>query len=184
MNHEEQELYYTGHKKKHAVKCVFVFGADGCILWFCSNCPGSWHDSLVAQYGGLYNLIQQTIPPGKLLLADSAFQRMAGILCTSDRRTLTGVSTEQAIILRAASKVVSKARILVEWSIGGLKKTFRILEQKLPGKAAHRALVFHVCFALWNLRVRTTHCSEVAKVFSLDEPLVVYPHDPAQQYNF
>jgi hypothetical protein len=175
-NHEEQRRYYNGHKSKHAAKCLFVFGPDGAILWVASNFPGCWHDSLVADYGDLYDLIRNTVPPGRYLLADTAFQRMPGILSTVDERTSGNVSTEDAIVLQAASTIVSKARILVEWSIGGLKKTFRILEHKLVGTSRWRDAVFRACFQLWNFRVRLMNCTEVPKVFCIDEALHVRPH--------
>jgi hypothetical protein len=93
-----------------------------------------------------------------------------------------GMSVADAVLRRAASKVVSKARILVEWSIGGLKSVFRILRHRLIDTSL-RPLIFEACLMLWNYRVRTMAISEVAKVFSWTEELSEVPHDPDERFN-
>ena len=178
----EQRRYYSGYKCTHAVKCVFVFGSDGCIIWSVVNLPGSLHDSWCCSLGGLYDLLDATTPDGMCILADTAFQRGPHVLCTSDTRTLQGLSVTDSILMRAASRIVSKARILVEWSIGGLKSTFRILRHKLID-AGLRPAIFEACLRLWNFRVRTMAVSEVAKVFSRSEDLLEIPHDPSEEFN-
>jgi hypothetical protein len=140
------------------------------------------HDSYCCTTAGLYELLDATVPPGFCVLADTAFQRGPHVLCTVDNRTVQGVSVLDSILLRAASKIVSKARILVEWSIGGLKSTFRILRHPLLD-AELRPIIFEVCMRLWNLRVRTMAVSEVAKVFSREEDMLEVLHDQAAEFN-
>jgi hypothetical protein len=164
-----QRIYYTQYKKKHAAKCLMVFGPDGCILHAAYNLPGAWHDSMAAAVGGLYHHLAVAVPQGKFLLGDSAFIRGPHVLDTATARTLLGHTPEEVIILRAASKMVSKVRILVEWSFGGLKKTFQILQTRLPRTSSGRKIIFELCFHLWNYRVRTMRVGEVVRVFNLEE---------------
>jgi hypothetical protein len=182
LDHEEEKRYYTGYKCLHCVKCVFVFSSDGCVVWAATNLPGSLHDSWCCTIAGLYDLLDSTVPEGMCILGDTAFQRGPHLLATTDERALQGVSTVDAILLRAASRIVSKARIMVEWSIGGLKSTFRILRHKLMS-ASLRPIIFEICLRLWNYRVRTMNVSEVARVFSRDEDLGQVEHNPGDIYN-
>ena len=85
---------------------------------------------------------------------------------------------------RIRSKIISKVRILVEWSIGGLKQTFRILGTKLAGDSASRETILEVCFKLWNLRVRCMGISEARTVFSAgaEREMDVVPHDEGSMF--
>jgi hypothetical protein len=146
------------------------------------NLWGSMHDSMAADIGGLYSLVEETVPPDMFILADSAFCHSERIHCTLSRRQELGLSVEDVVIRRAQSRIVSKARVLVEWSIAGLKTTFRQLLQKLEPADMREALM-DVCLRLWNYRVRTMGVSEVAKVFTVDEDLAEEEHDPSLVYN-
>ena len=77
---------------------------------------------------------------------------------------------------------MSKARILVEWSIGGVKSTFRVLRQR-PQDEDMRPTLFETCLRMWNFRVRRTHVSEAAKVFSRGDDMVEVGHDAEDEFN-
>ena len=46
-----QNRFYNGWKDSSYVNGVFVFAPDGLIRMATINCPGSWHDSQMAEYG-------------------------------------------------------------------------------------------------------------------------------------
>jgi hypothetical protein len=52
---EIQNAYYNGWLHSHFVGCIFVFTPSGLILACKLNAPGSWHDSYIAENGGLYD---------------------------------------------------------------------------------------------------------------------------------
>jgi len=181
-NQIEQRAYYTGHKCLHCVRSVFIFGADGAILACACNFPGSYHDSLCAEMGEIYSLIEQGIPAGYCVLADTGFRQRRHLLLTTNKIKELGKPPEVVLALRAASKIVSKTRILVEWSLGGLKSKFHVLHQKLPGDPERRQLIFDCCIPLWNYIVRTVGNCEVATVFGGDGELTEVQHDRGQRY--
>ena len=62
---EEQDRYYNGWTHSHYVSAVIVivFCSDGAVIVFCPdgtipivayNVPGSVHDSMIAEWGGVY----------------------------------------------------------------------------------------------------------------------------------
>jgi hypothetical protein len=179
-----QRLFYSGHKAKHAIRCVFVFAPDGTMIWFSTNYPGSWHDSHCAEIGGLYRELRENVPAGRYVLADSGFRRVGGrILTTFDNRSRMGRPFDVSATLQLATTIIARARVMVEWSIGGLKNTFRILAGKLPGAVAERSRVLETSFMMWNYRVRTTNISEVAKVFDPSESIRQMRHRATQLFN-
>lgn len=128
--------------------------------------------------GRIYDLIDAAVPDGYCVLADTGFSQRKHLLLTCDKRKELGKPPEVVEALRAAPRT----RILVEWSLGGLKSKFSILHQKLPGSAERRQLVFDCCFHLWNYMVRTVGNVEVASVFGGLCELAEVPHDPLLRY--
>ena len=50
-----QNAYYNGWLHSHFIGCIFVFTPSGLIVACTLNAPGSWHDSYIAENGGLYD---------------------------------------------------------------------------------------------------------------------------------
>jgi hypothetical protein len=50
-----QNVYYNGWLHDHFVGSVLAFVPSGKIVLCCLNAPGSWHDSFIAENGGIYN---------------------------------------------------------------------------------------------------------------------------------
>ena len=57
-NAEIQEWYYNGWTHRHYVTSVFCFCPDGTIPIAFFNVPGSVHDSQVAEFGNIYNKLE------------------------------------------------------------------------------------------------------------------------------
>jgi hypothetical protein len=60
-------------QRGYKVACVVVFRADGPIAWKHSNCPGSWHDSHIAEE--FYQEAKERYPDGPIVVADQIFRR-------------------------------------------------------------------------------------------------------------
>ena len=55
---ETQNAYYNEWLHCHFVGCIFAFAPSGVIVTCTLNAPGSWHDSYIAENGGLYTKLK------------------------------------------------------------------------------------------------------------------------------
>jgi hypothetical protein len=55
-----QDAYYNGWLHDHLVGSVFLFAPSGLIVACSVNAPGSWHDSTVAENGGLISDLKKS----------------------------------------------------------------------------------------------------------------------------
>jgi len=53
-----QNAYYNGGLHSHFIGCIFVFSPSRLTVACTLNAPGSWHDSYIAENGGLYDTLQ------------------------------------------------------------------------------------------------------------------------------
>ena len=73
---EIQNAYYNGWLHSHFVGCIFVFAPSGAIVACTLNAPGSWHDSYIAENGGLYDKLRSIHErTGGIAVVDSAFSK-------------------------------------------------------------------------------------------------------------
>jgi hypothetical protein len=71
-----QNAYYNGWSHAHFVGCVMAFAPSGIIVACTLNAPGSWHDSFIAQNGGLYDQLKAVFnTAGGKGVVDSAFSK-------------------------------------------------------------------------------------------------------------
>jgi hypothetical protein len=69
-----QNMFYNGWTHDHYVSNVFVFTPDGTIAACTINAPGSMHDSVVAEEGGIYDKLETMFELyGARCVVDSAF---------------------------------------------------------------------------------------------------------------
>jgi hypothetical protein len=73
---EIQNAYCNGWLQSHFVGCIFVFAPSGVIVSCIVNAPGSWHDSYIAENGGLYETLRYVYSTtGGIAVVDSAFSK-------------------------------------------------------------------------------------------------------------
>jgi len=71
-----QNFYYNGWLHGHFVGCVMAFAPSGIIVACMLNAPGSWHDSYIAENGGLYDQLKAVFDSsGGKGVVDSAFSK-------------------------------------------------------------------------------------------------------------
>lgn len=68
-----QNNYYNGWVKKHNIVNVFIWGADGTLIGYGINFPGTYHDSHVCSDAGLYQAIRDKQHASLFLAGDAAF---------------------------------------------------------------------------------------------------------------
>ena len=69
-----QNRFYNRWTKECFINSVFVFVPDGRIRMCVLNCPGTWHDSTMADYGIYDKLEEIYIQCGGNIVVDSAFK--------------------------------------------------------------------------------------------------------------
>jgi hypothetical protein len=163
----EERAYYTRHTHIACVKCVFIFTPDGTIAYAVVNAPGSWHDSVVAQSGRVYDLILEHVPLPFRVLADSAFAakhceaklittRGAQAL-TRDNRTDERTEEEDCCV---------KIRQSVEWGMRGFKSAFPRFKAPFSWESKeYRQLALQCACHLYNLRTRVVGKSQIRSVW-------------------
>ncbi len=71
---ETQNAYYNGWLHSHFVGCIFAFAQYGVIVSCTLNAHGSWHNSYIAENGGLYTKSKSVYDSiGGIVVVVSAF---------------------------------------------------------------------------------------------------------------
>eukprot|EP00536_Pseudo-nitzschia_multiseries_P003351 jgi/Psemu1/7571/gm1.7571_g len=73
-NWAKQNLHYNGCRTSTFINSVFVFAPDGRIRICILNCPGSWHDSTMSDYGVYQKLESMYEKCGAKVVVGSAFK--------------------------------------------------------------------------------------------------------------
>ena len=92
LSRAKENNFYNGWKHNHCVGAVIMFCPDGTIPIVCFNVPGSVHDSLIAEWGNIYQKLGMVygLCGGKCVV-DSAFSRRAhSYLIKSSQTDLVG----------------------------------------------------------------------------------------------
>jgi hypothetical protein len=96
---ETQNAYYNGWLHDHFVGCVFAFAPSGLVIACTVNAPGSWHDSFIAENGGLYAKLESVYDTtGGKAAVDSAFSlKRCPFLVKSGKKKLGETILERRI---------------------------------------------------------------------------------------
>jgi hypothetical protein len=154
---EKQKLFYSGKKKKHTVKNLLFSLPNKLILFLGRTSFGKQHD---------YNLLQKEFPPEinwfeklkvKLDLGFQGFEKLYQTIKTyipfKRKRTVKGGNSELTPEQKQYNKSVSKERIKVEHSIGGMKR-YRIIVDRIRQKKLELIdAILGICAGLWNLKI-------------------------------
>ena len=167
-NAEEQEAYYNGWKSCCNISNVIVFTPDGCIAWVGYNCPGSWHDSHVAQ--PLYELLTNRTPEPYVILGDVAFPRRgplkSKILTPFKKNELVSDLSFRRVQIEMHRDVTS-TRQAAEWGMHAIQSVFARTQLKLPTNKHTRKIILQCVWHLYNVRCRVMKINQIATVFSL-----------------
>lgn len=152
-NASVQNAYYNGWLSGCFVSNVILFMADGCICYANINCPGSWHDSVVAE--PLYNvLLSSHTPANYRILVDSAFKHTgnyASIVTSTANKDAAAISIRQA----------------AEWGMRILQGAFARLTIPLRFDVEFNKDLISLSLHLYNYRTRTTGINQIRTVFDL-----------------
>lgn len=160
-NSVEQKSCYSGKKKAHTVKALVVSGPDKKIEGLTDAYVGSSHDFSMFKDEKLGDDLPSKTP----VYVDTGFEGIFGEAPQANirkpKKKKKGRKLNGGEML--GNRMISKERVKVEHSIGGLKK-FRIASDKFRGINFSNTEVFKVTSGLWNLQVEkrsTTHGARV-----------------------
>eukprot|EP00536_Pseudo-nitzschia_multiseries_P009138 jgi/Psemu1/200010/e_gw1.249.34.1 len=141
-----QSQYYNGWTCNTYVSSVFVFAPDERIRITAFNCPGSWHDSTVADYG-VYDQMQEMFDEyGAMLTFDAAFKvRLSNYLIQSLQADQVGA---EALVLNHEA---TSLRQLSEWGMRMIQGQFpRLKDRLLLEDFGDRKVILYVMMLLYN----------------------------------
>lgn len=125
---QNQETYYSGHKRHHCVKFQSVVCPDGMIVSLKGAYEGRKHDAGIFRDSQLYRQLEQCVrfPNGEnfILYGDKAYGIKELLLSPYPERV---DMTQQQ---REFNERMSKVRIAVEWGFGKIISEFAFLDFK------------------------------------------------------
>jgi len=122
----KQKRFYSGRKKRHAVKNVIIVGRHK-VLWCSPTVPARWHDKKVAEQARL------RLPKSVALLGDSGFEGLetgpTGAITPWKRRNGRRLHWKR----RNFNRLLASTRIVVEHTLASVKR-LRILRDEFRNR--------------------------------------------------
>lgn len=159
-----QSRFYNGWMHSHYVTNLFVFGPDGLILASVINAPGSVHDSMLADWGNIYDSLYEIHEEtGGRCVMDSAFAAVnhPAIIKSSQneayaRNALELLTCREATSLRQAA----------EWGMRAIQSSFPRLKDKIRYEEnGSRQLILLCMVMLYNFRCDRVGLNQIKTVY-------------------
>jgi hypothetical protein len=165
-----QEQFYNGWTHDHYVTNVLCFCPDGTIPIAAFNMPGSFHDSTVAEYGGVYAKLGEMFDKyGVKCTADSAFggkQYPFLIKSSQDPLLATGETQEEIVAQVRTQLEATSMRQAAEWGMRAVQSSFpRLKDRFIYEEEGERQRVLHSMFLLYNLRTRMVGINQIRNYY-------------------
>lgn len=160
----EQSMFYNGWLHAHFVTNLFVFSADGRIIACVLNVPGSVHDSTLAQWGCVYDKLEQKyLETGGICCADSAFASNPNPYLIRSAQDTSGAKTPlelnqlmEATSLRQAS----------EWGMHAIQSAFPRLKDAIKfERNGERRRILELVPLLYNLRLEVVGLNQIRSTY-------------------
>jgi len=162
-----QNAYYNGWLHDHLVGCVFIFAPSGLIVVCSVNAPRSWHDSIVAENGGLYSDLKRVHDAtGGKCVADSAFSlKRCRFIIKSGKRKV-GETAARTVQWRQATHLRQSA----EWGMRAIQGSFLRLKYRFifSGDPCDRQLFMHLIPLLLNFQTNYVGLNQLQSTFYPD----------------
>lgn len=161
-----QNMFYNGWTHDHYVRNVFVFAPNGVVICCSINAPGSMHDSVIAEWGGVYEKLDAHFRQhGGRCVVDSAFSKghfpfliksLQDNLLASDGTAASITTLRQATSARQAS----------EWGMRAFQGTFvRLKDRFVYEERGERKIVLTCIVLLFNLRSRLVGINKILSTY-------------------
>jgi hypothetical protein len=158
-----ENAFYNGWQHSHFVSCVFVFAPDGTIPAAVLNAPGSWHDSSIADFGGLYRKLEILFHQyGAKTVIDSAFSRGNYPFLIKSSSEEKAQTAQERCLLRDATSL----RQMSEWGMNGFQRSFPRMQDRLRWEdMGERKVILTLISLLYNFRSRRTGINQLLNVY-------------------
>jgi DDE superfamily endonuclease len=166
FDHEHPD--YNGWKSCYCKKALYFFALDGCVVWYCYDCHGRWHDGQIFDRSSEF---VRALPEGCWILGDSAFPRIKGKVGRARKRNeLLSENRDEATWQLNLEAFCSKMRMSSEWGIKDLKNSWRRMKLPLPSDDhTFRRGYWQLSMHLHNFRCREMSSGQMKTVFIQDK---------------
>jgi hypothetical protein len=161
---EIQNAYYNGWLHSHFVGCIFIFAPSGVIVACTLNAPGSWHDSYIAENGGLYDKLRSIHErTGGIAVVDSAFSKKQCPFLIKSGKAKLGESPAARTLRQQATSFRQSA----EWGMRAIQGSFPRLKDKMlfSESMEDRKAFLHMISMLLNFRTRHVGLNQLASTY-------------------
>jgi hypothetical protein len=123
-----QNAYYNGRLHSHFVGYIFVFAPSRVIVRCTVNAPGSWHDSYIAESGGLYETLRDVYATrGGIAVIDSALSKKRCPFLIKSGKMKVGETPAARKLRQQATSLWQSA----EWGMRAIQGSFPCLKDKM-----------------------------------------------------
>ncbi len=165
-----QERFYNGWTHDHYVTSVFYFCPDGTISISFFNVPGSVHDGQVAEFGNIYNKLEEVYHLyGAKCCVDLAFGHvMRGYLYKSCQ-DLLGSNAPMRELRKLdlhKKRQATLARQTVEWGVQMFQMSFPWVKDRFVYKErGERRICLKMLVLLYNMRTRMVGINQIRNTY-------------------
>jgi hypothetical protein len=159
-----QNAYYNGWLHSHFVGWNFVFAPSGVIVACTLNAPGSWHDSYIAENGGLYDKLKAVHETtGGITVVDTAFSKKRCPFLIKSGKMKVGESPAQQTIHQQATSLRKSA----EWGMRSIQGSFPRLKNKMlfSQEMADQKAFLHMISMLLNFWTRNGGLNQLTSTY-------------------
>lgn len=155
--------FYNGWTHDHYTNAVLLFAPDGTVPAAVYNCPGTFHDSTGAEYGGLYDKMERLwVRYHAKTCVDTAFTRENHEFLIKSSSEDTGRNEEEVLMLGDATSMRQSA----EWGMEGFKGSFPRLSDRLRWEEfGERKVIVQLMILLYNFRSRRVGINQLLNTY-------------------
>ncbi|XP_072145152.1 uncharacterized protein [Dermacentor andersoni] len=174
---QDQRIYFSGHKRVHALKYQSLMCPNGLICELDGPYPGSRHDAGILRESGLYEKLEQLNGDNHqfVLYGDPAYPLRQLLMRPYGGARLTKQQQDFNIAM-------SSVRQSVEWGFGKIISQFAFLDLKKNQKILLQAIprMYRVAVLLINCHA-CLYGNQVSSYFDLQPPCLLDYLKPATQ---
>ena len=162
-DYAKQNINYNGYTKGTYINAVYVFAPDGRIRMCNINCPGSFHDSTMADYGVYPKMKAVYDSHGGKVLCDSAFNLVdAKYIIKSSQSEDPELGARGVLLNRQATSV----RQFAEHGMRMIQGQFpRLKDPLLLEEFGERKVVITLMILLYNYQTSKVGMNQILNTF-------------------
>lgn len=168
-----QGLYYSGHKKQHAMSHLGIVLPNGLFGMISQGAPAAGGDASLCIQLSLEESLKDLLSylpedEYRFVYGDAAFGSQWGVLGPWKRSATVNLSPTQ----KELNQWLSTKRVMVEHGFGGVKTSFKFLYLKTSLRAGLSPIGIYmpVLAFLWNCRTCVRRGNQISKMFGLTPP--------------